>query len=127
VLAFQQGGFFSSERELLVFIRLKPGEKLEGKTLTIGKDETAEVPQVMKRWKANASLPMQQKPFANGYAMKLEFGKMTPDGLPGKIYVALPDTEQSAIGGSFLARVRAVSTAQGKKGPAGEPVMIGDE
>jgi hypothetical protein len=130
VLAFRQGGFFSSDRELLVFIRLKPGEKLEGKTMSISKDQAAEVPQIMMRWKTsppNPKVPMQQKPFPSGYAMKLEFGKMTADGLPGKIYVALPDREQSAIGGTFLATIRVVNTAQGKQVPPGGTVMMDEE
>jgi hypothetical protein len=41
--------------------------------------------------------------FSSGYAMKLELGQLVNGALPGKIFVALPDTEQSVAGGTFTA------------------------
>ena len=72
-------------------------------------------------------MALQQKSFANGYAMKLEFGKLTDDGLPGKIYVALPDAEQTVVAGVFNAEIRVASTAQGAAKPGVGSVMIDSE
>ena len=61
------------------------------------------VPQVVKRWKTNPRYAPQSKAFSSGYAMKLELGEITNGVLPGKIFVALPDTEQSVVAGVFNA------------------------
>ena len=129
VLAFRQGAFANPDRELIVFPKLKPGETIENKSWTVTKDQTADVPQVMKRWKAAPNAALQQKAFTAGYAMKIEFGKMTPAGLPGKIYLALPDEEHSVAGGTFLANVRAAGAAAKRVivGPGGQPNMMSDE
>ncbi len=59
--------------------------------------------------------------------MKLEFGKLTDDGLPGKIYVALPDAEQTVVAGVFNAEIRVASAAQGAAKPGAGALMIGNE
>jgi hypothetical protein len=62
----------------------------------------ADVPRVLKRWKPSATAAVQQKFFTTGYAMKLELGQAPSDGnIPGKIFLALPDTEQSVVAGLF--------------------------
>lgn len=128
VLAFRQGMFQNPDRELIVFPKLKPGQSLENQSWTITADQTADVPQVAKRWKAAPNSAPQMKPFTSGYVMKLEFGKMTPAGLPGKIYLALPDTEHSVAGGMFVAGLRAVGTnARRPAGAGGQPGMMSDE
>ena len=128
VLAFRQGTFMNPDRELIVFPKLKPGQSLENQSWTITADQTADVPQVAKRWKAAPNTAPQMKPFASGYVMKLEFGKMTPAGLPGKIYLALPDKEHSVAGGLFVAGVRAVDTnARRPGGAGGQPSMMSEE
>ena len=128
VLAFRQGSFLNPDRELMVFPKLKPGQSLENQSWTITADQTAEVPQVAKRWKAAANTASQMKPFPNGYVMKLEFGRMTPAGLPGKIYLALPDPEHSVAGGMFVAGLRAVDTnARRPGGAGGQPSMMSEE
>ena len=128
VLAFRQGVFLNPDRELIVFPKLKPGQSLENQSWTITADQTADVPQVAKRWKAAPNTAPQMKPFPSGYVLKLEFGKMTPAGLPGKIYLALPDAEHSVAGGTFVASLRAVGTkAQRPGGADGPPLMMLDE
>ena len=47
-----------------------------------------------------------QKPaFDSGYALRLEFGLLANNHLPGKIYLCLPDDEKSYVTGSFVAGV----------------------
>jgi hypothetical protein len=50
--------------------------------------------------------------------MKLELGEITNGVLPGKIFVALPDTEQSVVAGVF----QATTTLADASGAAASPV-----
>ena len=128
VLAFRQGSFQNPDRELILFPKLKPGQSLENQSWTITADQTAEVPQVAKRWKAAPNTAPQMKSFNSGYVLKLEFGKMTPAGLPGKIYLALPDTEHSVAGGMFVAGIRVAGTnARSPGNTGGQSPMMSDE
>ena len=44
--------------------------------------------------------------FTNGFAMKLEFGAVSSNKLPGRIYLCLPDEAKSCIAGTFTAEIR---------------------
>lgn len=111
-LTLRQGTNLSSDREATVYLRLKPGEKIEGHTWSVAPDATADIPSVAKRWKANPRTPLRQQTYKTGYALKLEFDKATEGILPGRIYLALPDDEHSVLAGSFLAMIRLPSAAQ---------------
>lgn len=110
ILRFIQGQPTSPDREMLVYLHLKPGEKLGGQVVNVTSDmHGAGVPSVAKRWKTNPRYaPSPPKFFSSGYAMKLELGPLTNGIVPGKIYLALPDPEQSVIAGMFMATVPAV-------------------
>jgi len=104
VLRLLQGQPISPEREMLVYLHLKPGEKIGGQTLNIPNDMAGSgVPQVTKRWKNNPKFAPQYKSFSSGYAMRLELGQMADGVLPGKIFLALPDADQSVVAGNFKA------------------------
>jgi hypothetical protein len=104
VLRFIQGQPVSPEREMLVYLHLKPGEKLGGQVVNVTSDmHGAAVPSVAKRWKPSPRSGLLSKFFSSGYAMKLELGTVTNGVVPGKIYLALPDQEQSVIAGMFMA------------------------
>ncbi|HTG44799.1 MAG TPA: hypothetical protein VK633_09735 [Verrucomicrobiae bacterium] len=105
LLTLRQGGKTYADREILVYLRLKPGETLEGRTWSVDPTVTAGIPQIIKRWLGDPKSPPLTKPFVSGYAMKLEFGHPQDGGLPGKIYVALPDDEKTVVGGTFTARL----------------------
>ena len=106
VLRFLQGSAVSPDREIMVYLHLKAGEKLGGQTLSISQDmRGVGVPQVTKRWKTNPKYAPTLKSFSTGYAMKLELGQVTNNLVAGKIFVALPDTEQTVVAGTFNATV----------------------
>jgi hypothetical protein len=113
VLTLRQGTNFYAEREILVYLRLKPGEKIAGHTWTVNKDPRAGAPQVVKRWKPNPRFAAQQKSFPNGYALKLEFGQVDEEEAPGKIYLALPDAEQTVVAGAFEASIHMAVASSG--------------
>jgi hypothetical protein len=104
VLRLSQGAPASPDREILVYLRLNRGESPTGHTWTVTQEMKGRtVPQVVKRWKSNPRYAAQTKSYASGYAMKLELGVVTNGVIPGKIFVALPDTEQSVVAGVFKA------------------------
>jgi hypothetical protein len=106
VLRLVQGNALSPDREVLVYLHLKPGEKLGGQNLSIAQDMRGQnVPQVSKRWKTNPKFAPTIKSFSTGYAMKIELGQLADNVVPGKIYLAFPDNEQSVVAGSFKATV----------------------
>jgi hypothetical protein len=97
-----QGKLASPDRDLLVYLHLKPGEKLAGHTWEITPD-TKGGPQVWKRWKPDPRYALKPQTYNTGYAMKLELGAVAGGEIPGKIFVALPDTEKSVVAGVFTA------------------------
>jgi hypothetical protein len=101
VLRLSQGSPMSPEREVLIYLHLKPGEKLGGQTYAISQDMKASVPSVTKRWKSDPRFAPATKSFTSGYAMKLELSAPTNGAVPGKIFLALPDPEQSVVAGLF--------------------------
>ena len=107
VLRLLQGQPTSPDREVLVYLHLKSGEKLGGQTVNISQDMAgAGVPQVMKRWKTNPRYAPQYKSFTSGYVMRLELGQPADSGVvPGKIFLALPDNDQSVVAGNFSASI----------------------
>ena len=97
-------------------IPMKPGEGLMGKSVVITSDETNHLPQVVMSWKDDGSKTPGIVTFKKGYAMKLEFGQPADGKLPGKIFLAVPDAEQSFVSGTFEIVVAAAS--------AGSPATI---
>jgi hypothetical protein len=111
VLAFIQGAP-TPERELLVYLHLKPGETLGGQTLEVTSDmRGGGIPSIAKLWKTNPRYAPTTKFFSGGYALRLEFGAVTNNTVPGKIFAALPDPEQTVVAGSFVANMPAPQPA----------------
>ena len=103
VLRFIQGQGLSPDRQILVYLHLKAGEKLGGQSLNIAADGHG--PQVAKSWKTNPRYAPLVKQFSTGYVMKLELGALTNETVAGKIYLALPDPEQTVVAGAFTANL----------------------
>jgi DNA-directed RNA polymerase subunit RPC12/RpoP len=121
LVRFFQGASASPDREIIVYLHLNPGQSPTGHTWSVSQDMKGRtVPQVVKRWKVNPKYAPQSKQFASGYAMKLEFGEVTNGIIPGKVFVALPDTEQTVIAGQF----KASTTLADASGAAAPPPTV---
>jgi hypothetical protein len=121
VLRFLEGNVVSPDREILIYLHLNPGESPTGHTWTVSQEmKSRSVPQVVKRWKTNPKYAPQTRSYASGYAMKLELGQVTNGVIPGKIFVALPDTEQSVAAGMFAA----TTTLADASGAAAPPPAV---
>jgi hypothetical protein len=102
VLRLCQGQITAPDRDVLIYLHLKAGEKLGGQTLNISQDmKGAAVPQVIKRWKPSPRYALDSKTFTSGYVMKLELGQATNGAIAGRIFLALPDPEKSVVAGRF--------------------------
>ena len=105
LLRLVEGPLASPARAFMVYLRLNAGESILDRSWTISPDMKGKhVPQVVKLWKPNPRYQAQQKTFASGYVLKLEFGKTANGVIPGKIFLAVPpETEQSVVAGIFKA------------------------
>lgn len=136
VLRFSQGELLSPDRELLIYLRLKTGEKLVGQKIAVSADLRATgLPQVMKRWKTNPKYAPTSRSFSSGYVMKLEFKEHARGVVKGSIYLALPDRELTVAAGNFAALTTIpeegiaapgtpINPGYGQPGP-GQPVEAG--
>jgi hypothetical protein len=105
LLTLRQGAGQTPDRGLQVHLQMNPGDSPTGQTWTVSQEmKGTPVSRVVKVWKPNPKYAAQTKAFTTGFALKLEFGALTESNtLPGKIYAALPDTEQTVIAGVFNA------------------------
>src|SRR5262245_11471561 len=96
LLRLFQGPVQNPDREVMLYLRPNPREALGETSCTSSQDRRGpSVPTAAKRWKPNPKFAATTKSFSSGFAMKLEFGKVADGQLPGKIYLALPDTEKT--------------------------------
>jgi len=76
---------------------------LAGKTIVVTTNQSP-VPKVTLRSK-DAAQKRLPRPVNSGYALRLEFGALAGSKLPGKIYLCLPDDQQSYVAGNFTAEI----------------------
>ena len=105
ILTLRQGQDFFADRELMIFLFTKTGELPESKSFRISQSSTGKRPHVYKKWKQPGKNLPDQTSYTSGYVLKLEFGTIEDGKLPGKIYICLPDAEQSFVAGTFKAEL----------------------
>jgi hypothetical protein len=103
-LILRQGTNQPADLALNVALPPEQGGEWSRKSLNILPDQTNGTPRVTLRWRDGQQ--QVNEPFANGYAMKLEFGQAAGGRMPGKIYLCLPDVSQSCVAGTFNAEIR---------------------
>jgi hypothetical protein len=119
-LSLQEGKEFMPDREFMIFLALKPGEKLDGKVFSLAPTkfgqqapsihypDGASIPHVQGIHMAykikGQSLPTHDMPF-DGYSLHVFFGKTRANNIPCQIYLAMPDKEKSWIAGTCIAPV----------------------
>ena len=122
VLTLRQGPGQTPDRGLRVYLQLKPTDSPTGHTWTVSQEmKGTGVSQLVKVWKPNPKFAAKEKSFTTGFALKLEFGQLTASNtIPGKIFAALPDPEQTVIAGVFNATT---SLAGGQETTAPQPLI----
>jgi len=119
VLKLQRGKDWVPTNYYTIFLAVKPGETVDGKTFVVPagglfKQTEKIMDKDGKGWfrpvagvQANSQEP-GGKPRTDLFpkvTMRLEFGKRKDDRLPGKIYLCIDDKEKSFVAGSFEAVV----------------------
>lgn len=102
-LTFRAGTHGPMELGLLINFSGAQAESLSGKSINVNTN-AEKAARVSLRWKDEDGT-VQKPGFDTGYALKLEFGELANNRLPGKIYLCLPDAEKSYVLGSFTASV----------------------
>jgi len=108
VLTLWQGAGPGPGDGVQVFLRLKPNEAPTNMNLTVPSDtKPAVATPVTKNWGTRPGSPSQSRSYSMGYALRLELGNPKGNSIPGKLYLALPDTERTVIAGVFEATLPA--------------------
>lgn len=105
ILTLRQGKHVFPDYAVMIFLFSKKGEKLEGKTYNISKNQGLGVPPIHMKWKQQGSDIPETEIFMKDYAMLLKFGKKKRNLLSGKIYLSMPDELKSFVTGTFTAKV----------------------
>ncbi len=96
-------------------------EILSGRSFEVGTNHAGFAPGVSLFWREGDLRVIQM--FTNGFAMKLEFGKISSNKLPGKIYLCLPDETRSCVAGTFAAEIRTFPIRRSAVKAASHPAM----
>ena len=80
-----------------------PPESLAGKTINVNTNADTAA-RVTLHWKADGQ--NEKESYAGGYALRLEFGPLANNRIPGKIYFCAPDELKSYVLGTFSAEIR---------------------
>ncbi|HLP76008.1 MAG TPA: hypothetical protein VK327_03755 [Candidatus Paceibacterota bacterium] len=110
-LTLRMGKDWPPDLGLTVFLFARGAEELAGKSALVTTNNIRS-PRVALRWKEGDE--NETDVFTNGFALKIEFGNQEGNRLPGKIYICLPDPEQSYIAGTFNADIRKPSPPKPK-------------
>jgi hypothetical protein len=123
LLRFLQGAPTAPDLGFRVYLRVGATETITNRTWTVTQDlKAGGVPQIVKVWKTRPGVQASEKTFSSGYAMKLELGDLAADGtIAGKIFLALPDTEQSVVAGAFKAAASVADAATQTMAPNPAP------
>jgi hypothetical protein len=103
-LTLRQGAGLTPDRAVRVFLHLKPTEGPTNQSFTVSPDaRDPGVSRVSKLWKTSAGFAPTEQQFSSKYALKLELGQMDKGLIPGKIFLALDDTDKTVVAGQFMA------------------------
>jgi tetratricopeptide (TPR) repeat protein len=106
ILTLRQGEDFFADREVKIFLFLREGENPDGRIFHVSKESNARDPHIHMKWKEkNGDVP-ETEMFVKYYVMRLELGTREGGKLPGRIYLALPDTLKSFVAGRFDAEIK---------------------
>jgi hypothetical protein len=103
-LELRQGPKWPPDVGVSVQLFAERTEDLAKRVVTIEANPT-NGPRMILRWKNERGDPVT-KDFRQGYALKVEFGQVSSNRLPGKIFIAFPDDSKSYVAGTFTAEIR---------------------
>jgi len=113
-LALRVGTKGPVELGVNIYFFNRAAEELSGKSAEV-KPTDPTAPRVVLHW---MEAERKSQTFRTGYAMKVEFGALSNNVIPGKIFLCLPDGGESFVAGTFRAEVHKPSNkARAPSGP----------
>ncbi len=103
-LDLRQGPTWPPDVGVSVHLFAERTEDLAGRTVVIEATRT-NPPRTILRWKNERGDPVT-KDQRQSYALRVEFGQVTNNHLPGKIFIAFSDEPRSYAAGTFNAEIR---------------------
>ncbi len=102
ILTLRQGKKFFADLEFMIFTFVHDEDKIPGTTFNFAPSRKFGPHIHLKHMEKDANIPKSEI-FMNKYTLKLELGEESQDGIPGKIYLCLPDEKKSFVAGTFTA------------------------
>jgi hypothetical protein len=102
-LTFRQGMGRPPDSSLIINLSMKEARELAGASYSIRTNDT-NAPRVLLRWRDDQQEFAKQS-LEGGYALRLDFGRLSDKYLPGRIYFCAPDEMKSFVLGTFVAEV----------------------
>ena len=106
ILTIRDGKDFFPDHAVMIFLFLKKGETVEGKSFDVKRIMGFGVPHIHIKWMPDAGKVPNTDMFMKDYSMHLEFETIKNGKIPGKIYLCMPDKLKSYAAGSFTATVK---------------------
>ena len=106
ILTIRDGKDFFPDHAVMIFLFLKKGETVEGKSFDVKRIMGFGVPHIHIKWMPDAGNIPNTDMFMKDYSMHLEFETIKNGKIPGKIYLCMPDKLKSYAAGSFTATVK---------------------
>ena len=98
------------ELGLNIYFFNRQAEELSGKSAEV-KPTDPTAPRVVLHW---METKRESQTFRTGYAMKVEFGVISNNIIPGKIFLCLPDGGESWVAGTFRAEIHKPAPPKGR-------------
>jgi DNA-directed RNA polymerase subunit RPC12/RpoP len=103
ILTIRAGTRGAFEFGLTVNFNGATAEMLAGQPINVTTN-AEKAARVILRWRDGGQTAREN--FDGGYAMRLEFGALAGNRMPGKIYLCLPDETKSYVAGTFNVEIR---------------------
>jgi len=104
ILHLRQGQEHIPDRSLKIFLFVETDE-IENNTIEVNKEGSFGDPHIHMSSRQKGETFPQIDMFFDDYVMRLEFGTSSEGRLPGRIYICLPDEQQSVAAGDFIAEI----------------------
>ncbi len=102
-LNLRQGPAWPPDVGLTIYLDAERGEDMAGRQFVFSPGD--KLPRMVMRWKDSQGNPVT-RPVTVPYALRLEFGPVTSNRVPGKIYCCVADQAKSYVAGMFEAEIR---------------------
>jgi len=102
-LELRQGPDVPPDTGVTINLFARQGEDLACQSINVEVNRT-NAPRAVLRFHNDQGQVITQ-PFFQGYALRLDFGQVTNNRLPGKIYFCVPDEAKSWVAGTFEAEI----------------------